>query len=311
VTARPILDRADLGGTEQAIQNLAAALTARAHHVALHAGPATSAGAAVCVAVNDASLLPERPGLPVVWFHNEVGLWREARKCRLPALWRHWPVAVFAGSEQARRASRILPFRRRVTLAHGLPSRILQAPPADRPPPLQAVFLSQAYRGLKEVLILWRNTIESQAPSARLTAYVGEAEVPFFRTLAGATASIRIVPRVANAAVPEILRGARVVLAPGHVSETFCLAAAEAIAMGVPVVTLGKAALKERVRHGETGFICTGWADMAWRVRMLFNDDALWQRMQANGIATRAFAGWDHAASRWESLLDADTGRRD
>jgi glycosyltransferase involved in cell wall biosynthesis len=103
--------------------------------------------------------------------------------------------------------------------------------------------------------------------------------------------------------MPALLRGARVLLAPGHRSETFCLAAAEAIAMGVPVITRGIGALKERVRDGDTGYVCGSTAELARRTLALLTDDALWLRMQAEGLATRQNAGWDRIAQEWETLL--------
>jgi hypothetical protein len=298
ISDRPIPCAPDLGGTEQAVQQLCAALAARGHCVI--SGPGT---ADIHVAINDARLLPVGAGPCAVWFHNEVGFWREARRGRLAALARHRPVAVFCGHEQASRASHLLPFRARAIIPHGLPPAVIAAPPAGSPPPPQALFISQAYRGLDEVIALWRDQIAPSCPQARLAAYIATADLPCFQALAAETPSIAIHPRVANAAMPTLLRGARLLLAPGHRSETFCLSAAEAIAMGVPVVTRGIGALKERVRHTHTGYICRSTPELAQRTLALLTDDALWSRMQAEGLATRQNAGWDRIAQEWEKLF--------
>jgi glycosyltransferase involved in cell wall biosynthesis len=302
LTTRTIEPVADLGGTEQAVLNLAAALRARGHDVSM--GTGAMSGADVCVAVNDARLLPDAPGLPVVWFHNEVSLWRECRRGRLAALWRTRPVAVFLGALQAKQAPALPLFRRRVVILHGVPDAMLRAPPAEWPPAPQAVFLSQAYRGLKEVISVWRRSVAPAMPGARLSAFVQPHEIGRYRALARGEASIAIQARVAHAAIRGVLRGARVVLAPGHRSETFCLVAAEAAAMGVPVVTRGWGALAERVRDGETGFVCGSWRGFARRTLELLGDDELWRRLQAGGLATREAAGWDRAARAWETLID-------
>ncbi len=278
---------------------LGAALAARGHRIAQQ-GAAT---ADIDVAINDARLLSAGSGRSAVWFHNEVGVWREARRGRLVALARHRPVAVFCGRGQAAGAGFLLPFRARAVLPHGLPQAILASAPAAAPPPPRALFVSQAYRGLAEVIELWRALVAPACPKARLCAYIAPADLPHFQALAAPTPSIEILPRIGNDGMPALLRGARLLLAPGHRSETFCLAAAEAIAMGVPVVTRGTGALKERVRDGYTGFICRGTAEMARRTLGLLTDDALWSRMQAEGLATRHDAGWDRIAERWEELL--------
>jgi hypothetical protein len=294
---RPLPAAPDLGGIEQCVLHLGAALAARGH--TLGAEPRR---ADIVVAINDARLLPDGPA-PIVWFHNEVSAWREARRHRLPALFRHRPLAVFCGTAQARAASRLLPFRARKILPHGLPKSILDAPPAASPPPPHALFFSQAYRGLAGIIALWRRRIAPAHPAARLSAYIAAADVPPYRALAKGEPSIAILPRVANAAMPGLLAGTRLLLAPGHRAESFCLAAAEAIAMGVPVVTSGTGALKERVQHGRTGFICGSQAEMAQQCLALLTDDALWSRMQANGLATRTNAGWDRIARDWENLV--------
>ena len=121
-----------------------------------------------------------------------------------------------------------------------------------------------------------------------------------YRALA-TDAGVDIAPRIGNDAVLARLAHTRVVLAPGHVSETFCLAAAEAIAMGVPVVTLGIGSLKERVRDGVDGFVCANFAEMAARTRALLTDDTLWLRMHAAGAATRVGRDWKSVARRLAS----------
>ena len=262
-------------------------------------------GADVAVAINDARLLPGEAGIGAVWFHNEVGFWREARKGRLPALARRRLLAVFIGTEQARTASRLLPFAGRAVIPYGLPPRVLAACVADAVPPPQAVFTSQAYRGLREVIARWRTDVAPRCPTARLTAYVAPSNVAAYAALAVGAAGISVVPRVGNEAMLGVLRGARVLIAPGHVSETFCLAAAEAVAMGVPVVTLGIGSLKERVADGRTGFVARDWRGLADRVGQVLTDDALWARLHVAGVASRIGQDWDAVAARWEAWAGA------
>ena len=214
----------------------------------------TAPAADITVAINDARLLPAGATSPAIWFHNEVELAKEFRRGRLPALFRARPAAIFIGTEQARLAPRLLPFRSRAVIPYGLSTRILAAPHAEAPPPPAALFTSQAYRGLKEILALWQSDIAPAIPTARLTAHIANTDVPAYTKLAPPSATI--APRIGNDAILARLLQTRVLLAPGHISETFCLAAAEAIALGVPVVTLGIGSLKERVRNNIDGFIC-------------------------------------------------------
>jgi hypothetical protein len=310
--AAPGLGGPGWGGTEQAIIHLTNALAALGETVtviggsatprvlngviwqpslSVAEGPASLPGTDVTVAINDARLLPRGAPGPAIWFHNEVEFGKEFRRGRLPALLRARPTAIFIGTEQAQAAPRALPFRRRVIIPYGLSNRILAAPPTAAPPPPAAMFTSQAYRGLKNVLAMWQKDVAPELPGARFRAYIAAGDVPAFAPLVSHP-GVAVAARIGNDAVLAQLLQTRV-------SETFCLAAAEAIALGVPVVTLGIGSLKERVRDGVDGFICRDFAEMAARTRALLTDDALWRRMQAAGIAARADRGWSNVAQKW------------
>ncbi len=328
IAGRPFLPAQDdpfaagLGGTEQAVIHLTAALAALGDAVTVAGASATPrmwngvawqlappGHADITVAINDARLLPRDSGICAIWFHNEVELGKEIRRGRLRSILRARPAAVFIGTAQARAASRLLPFSRRMVIPYGLSDRILNAPMASAPPPPVALFTSQAYRGLKEVLAMWQSHVADAVPDAQLRAFIAADDVPAYRALAGSP-GVTIAPRIGNDAVLAQLRQARVLLAPGHVSETFCLAAAEAIAVGVPVVTLGIGSLKERVRDGVDGFVCKSYAEMAERTRALLSDDALWLRMQAAGVATRSAKDWLSVAENWQKSFGSFLQKR-
>jgi hypothetical protein len=302
---------AGLGGTEQAVIHLTSALAGLGDSVTVSGASATPRAlngvawqngppprADITVAINDARLLPRGAANAAIWFHNEVELFKEIRRGRLPALIRARPTAIFIGTEQARLAPALLPFSRRIVIPYGLSARILATAPAAAPPPPNAMFTSQAYRGLSDIIRVWQSDVSPTVPAARLRAFIAAADVPAYAALVTGP-GIAIAPRIGNDAIRAHLLQTRVLLAPGHVSETFCLAAAEAIALGVPVVTLGIGSLKERVRHGVDGFICRDFTEMAARTRDLLTDDGLWRRMQMAGVAARADRDWTAMAQHW------------
>ncbi len=202
---------------------------------------------------------------------------------------------MFLGTSQAR-AGRFLPCPARHIIPHALAPAVLTAAPASEPPAPLALFTSQAYRGLAELLALWQRDIAPALPHARFAARIATSDIPDFQAQAAAGCAIQ--PRLPNAAMPGLLRTARVLLVPGHVSETFCLAAAEAVALGVPVITRGWGALAERVRHGETGFVCRSWPEFAARTRDVLTDDALWRRLHAACLVQPRLA-WPDVAEKW------------
>ncbi len=94
----------------------------------------------------------------------------------------------------------------------------------------------------------------------------------------------------------EELSKARVFLIPGHEAELFCLAAAEASQMCIPIVTLGYGCLSERVTHDKTGFIAKNNEEFANYTYRLFTDDYKWQLMRDNLEKKRFELSWRKVA---------------
>ncbi len=99
------------------------------------------------------------------------------------------------------------------------------------------------------------------------------------------------------------LTGARVMLYRGDPGETFCLAVAEAQAVGLPAVVRPIGCVAERIVDGETGFVAADDADFAARAVALLSDDALWRRQQAAALARQRGWSWDDAAAAFEALI--------
>ena len=84
----------------------------------------------------------------------------------------------------------------------------------------------------------------------------------------------------------EALIGARAMLYRGDAGETFCLALAEAQALGLPAVVQDLGAVAERVIDGVTGTVAADEDAFVAAAIALLGDDALWRRQHDSG--TRA-----------------------
>jgi len=319
-----------LGGIESATVQLAEALAARGHEVVACTNvdrasewngvrwrplaEAAASGAADLAVANAEPRLLDAVGArrAAVWLHNPATLWKLVRTGRLPAVARLRPDAVLLGRYHAGTLSPLVPFRRRHLIPHGVGEPFVSAPTADGVPPPRALFTSMPYRGLADMVRLWRDRIRPVVPAAELHAYCLPADAgPAGGDRLGlglssaelAAAGIVLHPRASKTALAEALRGARVLLCPGHRDETFCLAAAEALAMGVPVATRGIGALRERVVDGETGVLAPDDAGFAAGVLRLLADDAVWRRHHMAALATRADASWGGRAALWEAAF--------
>ena len=101
----------------------------------------------------------------------------------------------------------------------------------------------------------------------------------------------------------ETLAGARVMLYRGDPGETFCLALAEAQAMGVPAVVQPVGSVVERIVDGSTGRIAVSDGEFAEAAIAVLLDDNLWRRWHHQALATQRGLSWDEVAARYEALI--------
>ncbi|HEX6442304.1 MAG TPA: glycosyltransferase family 4 protein [Stellaceae bacterium] len=321
-----------LGGAETAFVALAEALAARGHRVEAR----SNCRAALCH--KDVAWAPLAGGVPdrcdlyignrgdrviglvpragrrLFWLHNPGRYLRKPRF--LWPLLRYRPILVTTGEYHAQSVPAWLPCAGRVTIPYGMLDLFRQGRERDMPPPPIAVFASNPLRGLDWLLDLWVWRIAPAVPEAELHIYAGAAvyrgiaddragqmEAVLARADASAGKRIWRHPPVGREALAQILGGARVMLYRGDPGETFCLALAEAQAMGVPAVVQPIGCVVERVIDGETGHIAATDAVFAEAAVTMLRDDDLWPRYHRAALAHQRGLSWDAVAAKFEALM--------
>ena len=318
-----------LGGAETAVVSLAEALARRGHEVEVRnrvtrgrriegvlwapLGDGLPARADLYIANRASRLIDAMPQArrSLFWIHNPAGYllkWRFLKR-----LWRVRPAIVFSGAHHAAGYPRWTPAGARVTIPYGIPEAILKAEPAAPVPPPRAAFTSNPQRGLDWLLDLWDRAIRPHVPGAELHLYTGPttyagrdaermaAVLDRARALSGEGVVLRApLPKDELAAV---LTAARVMLYRGDPGETFCLAVAEAQAVGLPAVVRPIGCLAERVIDGETGFVAPDDDSFAARAVALLSDDGLWRRQHDACLARQRDWTWERAAGAFEDLI--------
>jgi glycosyltransferase involved in cell wall biosynthesis len=322
-------ETAPLGGAETAFVALAEALAARGHHVEVrnHCGePLSHKGVcwAPCSAPTPSACdlyignrghrvigHVRRAGRRLFWLHNPAGYLKKPRNLWRLARWR--PVLVATGAYHASTIPDWLPCAGRQIIPYGILERFRHAM-AREPPPPRAIFTSNPVRGLAWLLDLWVGRIAPAVPGAELHIYAG-AEVygsamrsgPIEAVLARADGlaahGVRRFPPVGREALAAALSCARVMLYRGDPGETFCLALAEAQAMGVPAVVRPLGAVGERVIDGVTGRVAASEDDFVAAAVAVLRDDALWRRWHHAALANQRGLSWDMVAARFEALI--------
>jgi glycosyltransferase involved in cell wall biosynthesis len=331
------LETGPLGGAESAFIAVAEALARRGHSVLA----ATSGSESVTH--NGVEWRPLARGLPdeadlyianrgdklltlvprarhvAFWIHNPA---RYLIKLRyLWKLWRRRPTLVFLGAYHASTYPAWAPGGRRVTIPFGTDARFLTITPPSVPPRPRAVFISNPLRGLDWLIELWVTRIHPAVRNAELhifsgpAAYgsVGDAKAAQMKVVldfARRMSECGIVVRdpVPKSVLAEELAQFRVFTYRGTEDETFCAAASEAQAAGVPGVVCTIGSLPERVINRTTGFVVSAEEgrdedEFAVATAKLLTDDALWGRMHAAALARQRSRSWDDAAADFESLI--------
>jgi glycosyltransferase involved in cell wall biosynthesis len=323
-------DTGPLGGAETAFVALAEALAARGHRVEARSNCRRSlchkgvAWAPLASDVPDAcDLYIGNRGHRVIglvpaarrrlfWLHNPGQYLRKPRF--VWPLMRYRPTLIVTGDYHAGTVPQWLPHGAMQIIPYGVLGRFRHATEREPPPPV-AVFTSNPLRGLDWLLELWVERIRPAVPQAELHIYAGPAvygirdqrarEMDAVLGRAGALEGqgVRRYPPVGRDALAEVLAGARVMLYRGDPGETFCLALAEAQAMGVPAVVQPIGSVVERVVDGATGRIAANEAAFAAAAVALLRDDDLWRRYHRDALASQRGLSWDEVAARFEESI--------
>jgi glycosyltransferase involved in cell wall biosynthesis len=321
-----------VGGAEAAFLSLAEAFAARGHAVRACnncAAPLTRNGVEwtpIAEGVPDdcdfyignrghrlIGLAPKARGR-AFWLHNPGDYLLKPRY--LWPLLRFQPTLVTTGRYHASTVPSWVPSGGREIIPYGLaPEYRAAAPRTDVPPPI-AIFTSNPLRGLDWLMNLWAVRIQPAVPNAQFQIYAG----PQVYGAVGARKADQMaavleradalagkgVRRHAPVPKPELvgkLRAARLMLYRGDENETFCLAVAEAQALGLPAVVTPLGSLPERVEDGVTGTVAESDDEFVAAAIAHLTDDDLWAARHCEAIARQKGLSWGDVAARFETLM--------
>jgi glycosyltransferase involved in cell wall biosynthesis len=330
------LERRPLGGTETSVIRCARELVRRGHQVSVYSncdGPVEDEGVAwyplsatppkhcdLYVAAHQPWLLGfvRKPKRRAIWV-----LWPVSQLRHYKKIWRMWlyrPFPVLLSQYQADTYSALLPRRSaRVVIPLALPDDVRGHPPRATAPARNAIFASNPQRNLRRLVEIWASSILPRVPDAVLNVYGVTAVRPgedAWTLWEGSLLppgmpdhvkrSVRVYPSASRQALIDAMRNSRVMLYLGHKAEAFCLALAEAQALGVPAVIAPVAALPERVIDGVTGFHHSDPDRFAEAAVALLSDDSLWRRQHEAALRHQQGIDWTEHAARFEKALVQD-----
>jgi glycosyltransferase involved in cell wall biosynthesis len=330
------LEKRPLGGTESSVIRCARELARRGHRVEVYSncdapvedqgvfwrpldGPRPD-GCDLYIACHQPELLgfvrkARRCAIWVLWPVNQLKHYK-----KLWRMWRYRPIPILISLYQAQTYSPVLPRHTpQIVLPHALPDDVRGLPPVAETPPPRAIFASHPSRNLRHLVEIWARHILPRVPDAVLDVYgisgLAPGEDAWTKwensilppgMTAEVKASVRIRPPQSREQLMDEMRRSRVMLYLGHKAEAFCLAVAEAQALGVPAVLSDLTVLPERVIDNLTGFVRADDAAFGEAAVALLTDDDLWRRQHEAAVRYQQGISWSEHAGRLESLLLGD-----
>ena len=153
-----------------------------------------------------------------------------------------------------------------------------------------AIFTSQSYRNLSFLIECWDQIFKNSKNSQLLI------NPPYELKNNDKNKNIKFREMSSTENLIKDLLESRVMLIPGHKSEVYCLAAEEARELCVPIVTMGYGCLKERVIHGETGFIANSKKEFINYSLSILNDDEVYKKLRSNLFKLRSIRTYKDVA---------------
>ncbi len=274
----------------------------------------------------------------LLWAHDHIGVYPEMpsglRRRLLEVAWRYighrmfgpcLPGGVVAVSEWLATCLREFagwPAEQVRVIPNGVHPELFAAPAGQgsQHAPEKTRNLRMAYTSVPErgLVLLVREVMP------RIWAYLPDVELHVFsyRPLEPYRRVVRQLPRggdkvhlregLPKAELATALRACHLWVYPTDFPETSCIAAMEAQAAGLPVVSSRRYALRETVEDGETGFLIPGEVGSSEYVQafaeactLLLRDHALRARM-GRRAAARVLSRftWDRVVEQWSQLLD-------
>lgn len=274
------------------------------------AGPGAEAPADLVIANRTPRLFQRMPrARRVLWLHNPARYLSKPRHA-IPLLLARPRIVVLGPSHRAG-----LP---RLFAGAAVEIPLAVAPPFSQggvehgPPPPRAVFASNPLRNLDALLAIWAARILPAVPGASLHVYAGAGVYGGPQKLADRAAPV--MERAAHtpgvvlrgpqprAVLAESYARARAMLYLGDPGETFCLAVAEAQAMGLPCILGDEGAVAERVRDGLTGIVAPDHDAFAKAAIRILRDDVAWRAMHQAALTQPPPPDWAEVAARFAAL---------
>lgn len=218
------------------------------------------------------------------------------RKKQIFSYFKHKPKIVFLSDYHINNTSKITSLFGHIRVNLGIDELFINTELNNNIDNNLSTFTSRPDRNLDLLINIWNNHIYPKFNSGKLLITPPTNQIDLSKNIFLRNADSRIE-------MINDIKKSRIFLIPGHKAELYCLAAAEASELCIPIVTLGIGSLSERVIHDKTGFIAKNNEEFSDYTIQLYKNDDLWKQIRNNLIMMRGKNKWSNVASDFMSKV--------
>ena len=239
--------------------------------------------------------------IKILWMHNELQIEKSIRKKELLPILRNRPHCVFVSEYLKNKTSNLYPFKTRVVLSNGCSELFLNN---ERKSKKKLIFIwtIKRERGLEEIIKIWRNFVIKQNPILELHIYGLKKKLNKISKKNYNNVGIKFFGIVDRKILATKYSYSTAMIHPGY-DETFCISALEGQASGLPVITIDRSALSERVLNNLNGYKVKNFEEMGKTIIKLANNNHEWKKLSDNAINLSKKYAWKNIGLKWQDYL--------
>jgi glycosyltransferase involved in cell wall biosynthesis len=253
----------------------------------------------------------------ILWVHNEAKYllyWK-----RYKYILRFWPTIVFSGRYHKSTFPWFVPSGPKKIIPLGISDVLFKTIEnnnhLNKVKGKRVYFTSNPLRSLKWIVDLWVNNIHPKVPEAELHIFSS------WKTYGTWGSKVKdkmedVLSYISNFSDKNIylrdplpkeelfkeMRTGRAMFYKGDTAETFCLAVAEAQALGLPAVVCDVGSMNERVKDNETGYVAKNKNNFINCCIDILVNDHVFSNMSICALESYKEYKWDKIAIKYISL---------